>query len=144
MVVSSKPRPLALPGSNSGQVTHTCWPSRSHWSSVGVPGCRWETVRLSWQLLWSAKEKENSDHNMWSQTARKARGKPPRLFPMTGYPLGYPEPALQQKTEEREREREREMLDMGRCCGCIVGFWSAVQATWCIFVVDDVGLLHKL
>ena len=28
----------------------------------------------------------------------------PRLFPKTGYLLGYPEPALQQKTEERERE----------------------------------------
>jgi len=41
---------------------------------------------------------------------------------MTGYPLGYPEPALQQKTEERERERDIKMLDMGRCCGCIVGF----------------------
>ena len=32
------------------------------------------------------------------------KGKPPRLFPKTGYPLGYPEPALQQKTEEREKE----------------------------------------
>ena len=31
----------------------------------------------------------------------KGKGKPPRLFPKTGYPLGYPEPALQQKTEER-------------------------------------------
>jgi len=38
----------------------------------------------------------------------EGKGKPPRLFPKTGYPLGYPEPALQQKTEERERERERE------------------------------------
>ena len=32
------------------------------------------SVRLSWQLLWSAKEKENSDHIMWSRTTRKARG----------------------------------------------------------------------
>jgi len=29
-------------------------------------------------------------------------GKPPRLFPKTGY---HPEPALQQKTEERERDQ---------------------------------------
>jgi len=34
----------------------------------------------------------------------EGKGKPPRLYPKTGYPLGYPEPALQQKTEERERE----------------------------------------
>jgi len=32
----------------------------------------------------------------------EGKGKPPQLFPKTGYPLGYPEPALQQKTEERE------------------------------------------
>ena len=32
----------------------------------------------------------------------EGKGKPPRLFPKTGYPLGYPEPALQQKTEERD------------------------------------------
>ena len=31
----------------------------------------------------------------------EGKGKPPRLFHKTGYPLGYPEPALQQKTEER-------------------------------------------
>jgi len=33
-------------GSNSGQVTHTYWPSRSQWSSAGVPGsgCGWETA----------------------------------------------------------------------------------------------------
>jgi len=36
----------------------------------------------------------------------EGKGKPPRLFPK--YPLGYPEPALHQKTEERERKRERE------------------------------------
>jgi len=43
------------------------------------------------------------------------QGKPPRLFPKTGYPLGYtgyplgyPEPALQQKTEERERENNEQ------------------------------------
>ena len=29
----------ALLSSDSGQVTHTCWPSRSQWSSAGVPGC---------------------------------------------------------------------------------------------------------
>jgi len=29
----------------------------------------------------------------------EGKGKPPRLFRSTGYPLGYPEPALQQKTE---------------------------------------------
>ena len=34
----------------------------------------------------------------------EGKGKPPWLFPKAGYPLGYPEPALQQKTEERERE----------------------------------------
>jgi len=34
---------------------------------------------------------------------KEVKGKPPRLFLKTGYPLGYPEPALQQKTEERER-----------------------------------------
>jgi len=32
----------------------------------------------------------------------EGKGKPPQLFLKTGYPLGYPEPALQQKTEERE------------------------------------------
>ena len=36
----------------------------------------------------------------------EGKGEPPRLFPKTGYSLGYPEPALQQKTEERERERD--------------------------------------
>jgi len=36
----------------------------------------------------------------------EGKGKPPWLFPKTGYPLGYPEPALQQKTEERERDLE--------------------------------------
>ena len=36
----------------------------------------------------------------------EGKGKPPRLFPKTGYLSGYPEPALQQKTEERERERD--------------------------------------
>jgi len=43
---------------------------------------------------------------LWSQyvitNCEKGKGKPPRLFPKTGYPLGYPEPALQQKTEERD------------------------------------------
>ena len=34
----------------------------------------------------------------------EGKGKPPRSFTKTGYPLGYPEPALQQKTEERERD----------------------------------------
>jgi len=34
----------------------------------------------------------------------EGKGKPPRLFPKTGYLLGYPEPALQQKNEERGRE----------------------------------------
>ena len=47
---------------------------------------------------------------LWSQyviiNREEGKGKPPWLFPKTGYPLGYPEPALQQKTEERERERE--------------------------------------
>jgi len=33
---------------------------------------------------------------------KEGKGKPPWLFPKTGYPLGYPEPALQQKTEEGE------------------------------------------
>jgi len=37
-------KPLVLPGSNIGQVTHTYWPSRSQWSSAGVPGCGWETA----------------------------------------------------------------------------------------------------
>ena len=45
---------------------------------------------------------------LWSQyvitNREEGKGKPPRLFPKTGYPLWYPEPALQQKTEERERE----------------------------------------
>ena len=31
----------------------------------------------------------------------EGKGKPPRLFPKTG----YPEPALQQNTEERERDQ---------------------------------------
>jgi len=43
----------------------------------------------------------------WSQyvitNCEEGKGKPPRLFPKTGYPWGYPEPALQQKTKERER-----------------------------------------
>jgi len=30
----------------------------------------------------------------------EGKGKPPWLFLKTGYPLGYPEPALQQKAEE--------------------------------------------
>ena len=42
---------------------------------------------------------------LWSQyviaNCEEGKGKPPRLFPKTGYTLGYPEPALQQKTEER-------------------------------------------
>ena len=45
---------------------------------------------------------------LWSQyvitNREEGKGKPPRLFPNTGYPLGYPEPALQQKTEERETD----------------------------------------
>jgi len=49
----------------------------------------------------SAKEKENSDHNVITNR-EEFKGKPPRLFPKTGYSLGYPEPALQKKTEERE------------------------------------------
>ena len=32
----------------------------------------------------------------------EGKGKPPRLFPKTGYPLGYPEPDLQQQTEARD------------------------------------------
>ena len=44
---------------------------------------------------------------LWSQyvitNREEGKGKPHRLFPKTVYPLGYPEPALQQKTEERER-----------------------------------------
>jgi len=43
---------------------------------------------------------------LWSQyvitNREEGKGKPPRLLPKIGYPLGYPEPALQQKTEERE------------------------------------------
>ena len=53
----------------------------------------------------SAKEKENSDHTQYVITNREeGKGKPPRLFLKTGYPLRYREPALQQKTEERERK----------------------------------------
>jgi len=37
----------------------------------------------------------------------EGKGKPPRLFPKRGYPLGYPEPALQQNTEERERAESK-------------------------------------
>jgi len=37
----------------------------------------------------------------------EGKGKPPQLFPKAGYPLGYPEPALQQKTEEM------------RACACV-------------------------
>jgi len=35
---------------------------------------------------------------------KEGKGQPPRLFPTTEYPLGYPEPALQQKIEERQRD----------------------------------------
>ena len=55
----------------------------------------------------SAKEKENSDHNVITNR-EEGKGKPRRLFPKTGYPLGYPEPALSRRLKrERERERER-------------------------------------
>ena len=37
-------RPLVLLGSKLGQLTHTYWPSRSQWSSTGIPGCGWETT----------------------------------------------------------------------------------------------------
>jgi len=43
---------------------------------------------------------------LWSQYVitnhEEGKGKLHRLFPKTWYPFGYPEPALQQKTEERE------------------------------------------
>jgi len=46
---------------------------------------------------------------LWSQyvitNCEEGQGKPTWLYRKTGYPSGYPEPALQQKTEERERER---------------------------------------
>ena len=56
----------------------------------------------------------------------EGKGKPPRLFSKTGYPLGYPEPALQQKTEDRERERQRDAhsrrgVDVRVCVCCVVG-----------------------
>ena len=45
---------------------------------------------------------------LWSQyvitECEEGKGKPPQLFSKTGYPLGYPEPALLQKTEERDRD----------------------------------------
>jgi len=54
---------------------------------------------------------------LWSQyvitNCEEGKGKPPRLFPKTGYPLGYSEPALQQKNEERDvwnKVPERSML----------------------------------
>ena len=47
---------------------------------------------------------------LWSQyvitNREEGKGKPPRLFPKTGYPLRYPEPALRQKTGEREQGLE--------------------------------------
>ena len=54
----------------------------------------------------SATDKQcQREGKLWSQYVIKNREegkeKPPRLFPKTGYPLGYPEPALQQKIEER-------------------------------------------
>jgi len=50
----------------------------------------------------------------------EGKGKPPRLFPKTGYLLGYPEPALWEKTEERERE-----FSVCVCvCVCVVSVLS--------------------
>jgi len=57
----------------------------------------------------------------------ESKGKPPRLFSKTGYPSGYPEPALQQKTEEREKRRE---ISHKRCLQCFdaVG-WATGRAS---------------
>jgi len=61
----------------------------------------------------------------WSQyvitNREKGKGKPPRLFPKTGYPLGYLEPALQQKTEERERHPY-----------CLSVYCTLLSPKWCI------------
>ena len=54
---------------------------------------------------------------LWSQyvitNSEEGKGKPPRLFPRTGYPLGYPEHAL-----SRRLEREREIVSISKnwCC----------------------------
>jgi len=34
----------------------------------------------------------------------EGKGKPPLLFPKTGYPLGYPEPALSRRLKREKRE----------------------------------------
>jgi len=44
----------------------------------------------------------------------EGKGKPPRLFPKTGYPLGYPEPALSRRLK-REREIARKVKQSGLC-----------------------------
>jgi len=53
----------------------------------------------------AADKQRQGEGKLWSQyviiNREEGKGKPPRLFPKTGYPLGYPEPALQQKTEEK-------------------------------------------
>jgi len=74
---------------------------------------------------------------LWSQyvitNREEGKGKLHRLFPKTGYPLGYPEPALQQKTEERERiDRRWRVLRMFYRLNWVEScdvFWHRAQTT---------------
>ena len=59
---------------------------------VAPGGCRGQTVP----------RRRNTPAQYVITNCEEGKGRPPRLFFKTGYPLGHPEPALQQKTEERE------------------------------------------
>ena len=58
----------------------------------------------------------------------EGKGKPPQLFPKTGYTLGYPEPALQQKTDERERKKRLALgLELGLGLATMLASYSRVD-----------------
>jgi len=58
----------------------------------------------------AADKQRQGEGKLWSQyvitNREEGKGKPPLLFPKTGYPLGYPELTQQQKTEERDENIE--------------------------------------
>jgi len=52
----------------------------------------------------SAKERENSDHNIFDHKPRGRQGETTSAISQDKISIGYPEPALQQNTDERQKD----------------------------------------
>jgi len=93
--------------SDETRLDHTSWDEKRWCQNCDLN--RSSVQRVAPDREGAADKQCQREGKLWSQhvitNCEEGKGKPSRLFPKTG----YPEPALQQKTEERERDKESPM-----------------------------------